>query len=125
MFAGKRYCAIPSDGELAVAVGSLSPFTGHPADQVLNLRTPSMDFFFSCALLLSSQYSSDRDGCSRDHQYPVVELLDGRLWPVLLLTKVGSRCMTTLLHTHTHTHHHCVAPINLFLFLSPSNFSIT
>ena len=34
MLAGKRYCAIPCDGELAVAVGSLSPLNGH-LDQVL------------------------------------------------------------------------------------------
>ena len=33
VFAGKRYCAIPSDGELAAAIGSLSSLPGHP-DQV-------------------------------------------------------------------------------------------
>ena len=110
MFAGKRYCAIPSDAELAVAVGSLSPLPGHQADQVLNQHTPNIFsslFFHMHILLLSSQYSSDRDGCSRDHQYPVVELLDGRLWPVLLLTKVSSRCHD-LTHTHTHTHTHTI-----------------
>ena len=89
MSAGKRYCAIPSDGELAVAIGSLSPLPGHPYQVLIQHTHTHPVTFYSQSPFLSSQYSSSRDGCSRDHQYPVVELLDGQLWPVLLLTKVG------------------------------------
>lgn len=67
-------------------------------------------------LLSSSQYSSSRDGCSRDHQYPVVELLDGRLWPVLLLAKV-----TPGPTPHTHNIIIVIFLWYHYIYLSPSS----
>lgn len=83
---GKNYVPIPSDAELAVAVYSLSVEPDY--QQVGWVGVAASDLFRQESSFSFIQYSSERDGCSVDHQYPVVELLRGQLWPVLLITKV-------------------------------------